>query len=46
MSVVHILALIAGGLFVLSLFPAAEKFPLVSVGGLLLSVAMLLVGRG
>jgi hypothetical protein len=45
MGVDQILALIAGGLAVVSLFPQAEKWPLLSVAVLLVSIAVFLPGR-
>lgn len=45
-SPVVILAFIAGALCVIALIPAAEKWPLVAVAGLLLSVALLIIGAG
>lgn len=45
MTVTSVLALIAGLLFVISLIPQAQQWPLVSVGGLLLAVAVFLIGK-
>lgn len=45
MSVPQILALISGALFVLSLFPPGRDYPLHSVAGLLLAIAVF-VGFG
>lgn len=46
MSVVAILAVVAGLLFLLSLIPAASQYPLTPVGGLLLAIALFLSTRG
>lgn len=45
LTAVAILAAIAALLFVISLIPATSQWPLVSVAGLLLSIAVLLIGR-
>jgi hypothetical protein len=45
MSVIFILAIIALILAVISLFPAASNWPLIAVSVILLSVALLLMGR-
>jgi flagellar biosynthesis component FlhA len=45
MTVSQILALVSGALFVLSLFPATEKYPMTTVAGLLLAIAVF-VGFG
>jgi hypothetical protein len=45
LSVVAVLALIAGLLAVLSLIPTASQYPLLNVAVLLVSVALFLVGR-
>lgn len=44
-TVTAVLALIAGLLFVISLIPQTHTWPLVSVGGLLLSIALFMVGK-
>ncbi len=46
MTVVAILALIALVLYVVSLFPQADGYRLGSVAGILLAIAVLVIGRG
>ena len=45
MSVTEILAGIAIFLAVISIFPATEKYPLLSVAVLLVGIALFLIGR-
>ena len=46
MTVAAILAAIAGLLALVSIFPAAEKFPLLSVATLLLAIAIFVMKGG
>lgn len=46
MSAILILAFVAGALAIISMFPATEKFPLLSVASLLLAICVFLMTGG